>query len=181
MTYSRKQLQHITHHIATQLAYDNEKKLNSNDKKWLERELMAALDPLQRRNTKAIIIAKNNGSLKAFFDLLEEAKISFPEDTVYVVKRDGRSFECSHGEKNEIYNLHKMKSKGNNKKEVSLSEQLKNLSISLSSSEEDFSSEEDLSYTSYTPMSKISSQSPEANIQPISISTTNTQHRYKLI
>jgi hypothetical protein len=120
MAYQKAHLQHTIAYIVEQAYFDNNnqkyRSLTENNKKHLKLWLEQALDPIQKKNPKNIVIKADNGKLENFFRILEEEKISLANDKYYIMKREGISYECSDREQKEIYNRQKIKEKGYNKK-----------------------------------------------------------------
>lgn len=140
MSYNLSHQQHTVHYIVEQLRYNSSTKellkLSASDKKWLERELLAAIEPLQARNPKNIAINSNNSYLAAFFGLIAEKNIVFPADTTYLLKRNGTSYECHGGERKIIYDRQKIKVKNAASRLSELDEQLRRFESDDASSSE---------------------------------------------
>lgn len=154
MSYNLSHLQHTIHYIVDQLQYTDQKlrtrKLSSSDKKWIEEELFVAIFPLSERNPKNIAINSANIYLKDFFVLLHNSKIEFPQDTTYLLKRNGLSYELHDGNRKEIYNRQKSKDKATARRSAelaSLTDKLNELAI------DDYSNEDSISDSeiTYTP------------------------------
>lgn len=114
MTYALQQMQNTIHHIVAQCRDDTEQGLSGSQSRWLEKEITLALDPLQKKNKKLIVVHPSNLALQNFFSSLAEQKISFPRDTTYLIYRKGDSYEKRNGEKKEIYNREKIRYKHSN-------------------------------------------------------------------
>lgn len=180
MTYSLKQIQNTIHYIVAQCRDDTERGLSGSQKRWLEKEIMVALDPLQQKNKKLIVVHPTNLALQSFFLSLVEQKISFPSDTTYLIYRRGDSYEKRNGERTEIYNKVRLKSKNASRKISELQEQLE--AMQLVSDEERLSSSDDdcdlfLVQPSYTPAKAFASRSRGGTSTHLSIDST-TQQEY---
>ncbi|MGE4349956.1 MAG: hypothetical protein AB7D28_09345 [Candidatus Berkiella sp.] len=152
MTYSLKQMQNTIHHIVAQCRDDSERGLSGSQSRWLEREITLALDPLQKKNKKLIVVHPSNLALQNFFSSLAEQKISFPRDTTYLIYRKGDSYEKRNGEKTEIYNKVKIKSKNASRRISELQEQLKAMQLDYYEDRQSSDEEDALSSVStYTP------------------------------
>ncbi|MCS5709335.1 hypothetical protein CC99x_010500 [Candidatus Berkiella cookevillensis] len=156
MTYALKQMQDTIHYIVAQCRDDTERGLSGSQKRWLEKEITLALDPLQKKNKKLIVVHPSNLALQNFFWSLTEQKISFPSDTTYLIYRRGDSYEKQNGERKEIYNRIKIKSKNASRRISELQEQLESMQLANEDTYYSSDGENDLSTVSmYTPARQI--------------------------
>lgn len=154
MSYSLSHLQHTVHYIVDKLQFSDPRKshknLTASDKRRISLELLSAIDPLQARNPKNIAINPSNSYLKEFFDMLHDKNILFPESTTYLLKRTGLSYELHDGNRVEIYNRKRIRSKVETRRISELEAQLRE--VSLSDDEEDnYQSSSDDERYQYTP------------------------------
>lgn len=86
MGYALAQLQHTANYIVERCQYENHDKLTASTKRRLSNDLVRVLLELAAKNKPLMVIEPNNQALKAFFDMLIEDKIQFP-DATYIIKQ----------------------------------------------------------------------------------------------
>ncbi len=160
MSYQRQHLQFSVQYIVEKFRYNaSSEKLNTlttSSKKHWEQELFAALTPLVKRKYSEFTISPDNKYLAAFFLVLAENKILFPQNTTYLLERSGKTFERNNGHDKCIYDRQKIRAKVAARRLSELQEQLRDLHID----QDDFSASEssDEETSAYAP--QFASSSP---------------------
>jgi hypothetical protein len=155
MSYQLRHLQLTIHYIVEQLKYNDDRyqyqHLSASTKRRTSDELLAAIDPLQSSNPKNIAINPANKYLTAFFDLLAHENIIFPEQTTYLLKREGLSYELHDGNRKEIYNRSKIRADIDSRR-ISEKQQLRTKYVNLEDEPEEDDYQMEMDQTPhYTP------------------------------
>lgn len=95
MSYHLAQLQHSAHYITSALRYENGDRLTGSNTKHLYQLLLSCLSNLAKDDKSNIVVdpVEHQNKLDPFFAMLQEMAIHFPSDTVYIIKRNGRSHQ----------------------------------------------------------------------------------------
>jgi len=109
MSYSLKHLQHTAHYIVNCCQYSSGESLTASAKRHLFDELVIALRELSYRDTAVMVIDSNNLALRELFTSLLEDNIIFPQDTTFLIKSTGESFEKRKKVKTKIYDCQEIK------------------------------------------------------------------------
>lgn len=90
--YPQAQLIAAAAFIISNCSYLSGDELNPEDKSALYNGLLFGLNELVKRNKPLVVIEKNNGQLKDFFDLIKQQKVHYPYAT-YIIKSNGECFQ----------------------------------------------------------------------------------------